>query len=130
MRIRIKNLVPLVVFQIVLIQLFAESDFTGTWKMNLEESDFGYLESSGTLFGPNKATQTVRQEGSIIRVEWVQQGSTGEIRAELTYQTDGSECRNKLEGYALRSKVDWNGDDLLVESSLEMDPFFPDILDR
>ncbi len=127
---RIKALLILTTLHTMTVAALAEPNYTGTWRMNPQESALGFLKESGTLFGPYEVIQTIDHAGSVLKIELVQQGGSGEIRADLTYLTDGSECRNELEGYILTSKLAWDGDVLVVRSSLAMDPFYPELVDR
>lgn len=126
---QLKFLHSLAVLLMFVIPAWAESDLSGTWKLNLSETDFGYLGDSGTLLGPDEAIMMIDQDGSVIKVGLFQAGGSGEIKSDLIYYTDGTECRNELEGYALTSSLYWKGDDLMVKSHLAMDPFYPDFED-
>ena len=110
--------------------IFAETNFSGTWKMNIQESDPGCPCRTGTLMAPEEAVQTVKQKGSVILLSLVQHGSSGELQAELTYITDGSRCTNELLDCRLVSEARWDGSDLIVKSHMETDPDIPDWEDR
>jgi len=129
MRLHIKLLYCLAVLLVFVIPTWAEPDFSGTWKLNVRESNFGSLGDSGSLFGPDEAIRVIDQSGSFLKVRLFQSGGTDEITAELIFRTDGTECTNELEVYSLTSKMYWKGDNLLVKSHLEIDPFYPDLED-
>ncbi|MCK5795326.1 MAG: hypothetical protein KAH12_11505, partial [Anaerolineales bacterium] len=44
------------------VPIFAETNFSGTWKMNLQESDPGCPCGTGTLMAPEEAVQTINQK--------------------------------------------------------------------
>jgi hypothetical protein len=120
----------LITLLLVPVPAYAETNLTATWKMNIQGSYFGYLEDSGTLFGPKEITQISEQSSSMIIVELIQKVSSGEIWSKPTYITDGSECNNELEGYTLTSRVTWKDNNLVFKNSLAIDPYNPDFLDR
>lgn len=122
-------LINLAIFLFFTVPALAESDFSGTWKLDLLETDFGLLEASGSLFGPDEAVLVIEQEGSVINVGLSQNGATGIIKTELIYRADGSECKNKLDEYVLTSVLKWMGEDLMVKSNLDMEPFYPNLED-
>ena len=112
------------------VSTFAKTNFSGTWKMNIQKSDPGCPCRTGTFSAPEEALRTVKQKGSVILVSLVQNGSSGKLQAELTYLADGSRCTNELGDCRLVSEARWDGNDLVVKSHLETDPDIPDWEDR
>jgi hypothetical protein len=112
------------------VSIIAETNFSGTWKMNIQESDPGCPCRTGTLMAPEEAVQTIKQKDSVILLSLIQHGSSGELRAEMTYMTDGSRCTNELEDCRLVSEARWDGSDLIVKSHMETSPDIPDWQDR
>lgn len=119
-----------IIMLLLSVTTLAEINFSGTWKMNIQESDPGCPCRTDRLSVPDEAVRTVRQKGSVIMVSLLQTGSSGKLKAELTYLTDGSRCTNELEDCHLVSEARWDGNDLVVKNHLETDPVFPDWEDR
>lgn len=66
---------------------FAQSkpDFSGTWKLNVEKSDFGPVP------GPNAQTDVIEQKGDTIKIHVTAQGDQGDLQYTETLTTDGKE---------------------------------------
>ena len=116
-------------FLVFVVPALAESNYTGTWNLNLSETEFGYLGDSGSLFGPSEAVLVIEQKGSVIKMGLVQNGTTGVIKSDLIYRDDGSECKNELDDYAMTTTLKWIGENLMVKSSMDMAPFYPNLED-
>ncbi len=128
-QLQLKNLLRLAVLMIVAVPARAGSDFSGTWKLNLLESEFSLLGTTGTLFGPDKAVMKIEQDGPVIRIGLFQSGGTGEIKADLIYHIDGTECANTLDDHHLTTSLHWEGENLSVTSHMDMAPFYPELED-
>jgi hypothetical protein len=93
----------------------AKPNFTGTWKLNVEKSDFG----------PTPAPQSMvdkvdHQESSLKIISTRVDGGT-ESTANLSLTTDGKEGTNTVHGSEVRSKLKWDGAALLIDSSISVD---------
>ena len=128
-QLQLKILLSLAVLMIVAVPARAGSDFSGTWILNLPESDLSLLGTTGTLFGPDEAVMKIEQEGPVIRIGLFQSGGTGEIKADLIYHIDGTECSNTLDDHHMTSSLRWEGENLSVKSQIDMAPFYPELED-
>lgn len=95
----------IVLFAVVLMA--ATPDITGTWKINMQKSDFG-----STNPPPDDLTFKVRTgEGSAFHVTQLIGGTTLEFR----FSTDGKEQVNDAGGATMTSVHRWQGDVLVGE---------------
>jgi hypothetical protein len=92
----------------------AAPDFSGTWVLNLQRSDFGPLP------GPAKESQAVDHKGPTLKVKAETEGEQGPMSFELQYTTDGAECKNTIMGMPLVSKVKPEGESLKFDAKLEV----------
>lgn len=90
----------------------AKTDFTGTWKIVLDKSDFGPMPP------PEKVEQTVEQKENDFKVNMTQVGQQGEVKIELNYSTD-KETTNTFRNAPMKSTAKWEGEKLVVVSKLE-----------
>ncbi|MBL8176505.1 MAG: hypothetical protein JNK48_17650 [Bryobacterales bacterium] len=90
----------------------AKTDFSGTWKIVLDKSDFGPMPA------PEKVEQVVEQKDSDIKVNLTQVGQQGEIKFELNYSTE-KETTNTFRNAPMKSTAKWDGDKLVVVSKIE-----------
>lgn len=91
----------------------AKPDFSGSWKMVTEKSDFGPMPV------PEKYEQTIAQSENEIKVNMVQTNAQGEQKAELSYNTDGKETINKFRGAPMKSTAKYEGDNLNIVSKID-----------
>ncbi len=89
-------------------------NFTGSWKMNAEKSDFGPMPA------PDKMTRTIDHKDPDMQIKTTQAGQQGEVTSELKYKTDGTESVNKLRGQDVKGVAKWEGDKLVVKSKREV----------
>jgi len=118
---RLKSLILTLVLSLAIIgiPLAAGPNLSGKWKLNRTVSTLGRLADSGVLFGPSELIQTIDHQGANLRISLYQAGGPGEIRAQLAYVTDGSECLNHLADTEVKSTVQWNDSVLVIRSHLE-----------
>lgn len=90
----------------------AKTDFTGTWKIVLDKSDFGPMPP------PEKVEQTVEQKENDFKVNMTQVGQQGEVKMELSYSTDKA-TTNTFRNTPMKSTAKWDGEKLVVVSKLE-----------
>ena len=108
-----KQLRPILVLTISLMflgLLFAGADFSGTWRLNAQESDFGMFPA------PDKMTYRISHEDSQLVIAWEFVGSRGAMNGTATYKTDGSEVTNTFGRLDLTSKAHWEDAVLKVKS--------------
>lgn len=90
------------------------TDFSGTWKLNVEQSNFGQMPA------PSSLTQTVTHEGSTVKAAVKQTGDFGDMAFDFTFNTDGTESVNETNGMQIKSIVKWDGPALLLDSTMDM----------
>lgn len=90
----------------------AKSDFSGTWKIVLDKSDFGPMPP------PEKVEQIVEHKENDLKVNVTQVGQQGELKMELNYSTE-KETTNTFRNTPMKSTAKWDGDKLVVVSKLE-----------
>lgn len=91
----------------------AKTDFSGSWKIVLDKSDFGPMPT------PEKVDQIVEQKDNDLKVNLTTVGQQGEIKMELNYSTD-KETTNTFRNTPMKSTAKWDGDKLVVVSKLEV----------
>ncbi|MBL8220543.1 MAG: hypothetical protein JNL62_15020 [Bryobacterales bacterium] len=90
----------------------AKTDFSGTWKIVLDKSDFGPMPP------PEKVEQIVEHKENDLKVNLTQVGQQGEIKLELNYSTE-KETTNTFRNAPMKSTAKWDGDKLVVVSKVE-----------
>ncbi len=91
----------------------AAPNFTGNWKINASKTDVGPLPV------PEKYEQKIEHKDPSLKYTINQANQMGEFSSDHVYTTDGAECKNKLRGNELKSKVTWDGDKLKFETKME-----------
>jgi hypothetical protein len=95
-------------------QAAAKPNFNGEWKMNSAKSSFAPLPS------PDKMVRKISQRDDRLKIKTTQVGQQREIVTELSYTTDGVECKNLIRGQEFTGTARWEGDTLLIESKREV----------
>ncbi len=91
----------------------AAPDFSGEWKMNVAQSDFGQIPA------PEILTRTVKHHEPTLEYKSYQKGVQGEVTTEIKYTTDGKPCVNKVQGGDAKGTAKWQGNNLVIESARE-----------
>lgn len=89
------------------------ADFNGAWKMNPTKSDFGS--------GPVTESRLDRFviDGIHLKDTITQKLRRGpESTYDMIYTTDGKECANRVRGTLVKSTARWDGEALVVESTV------------
>jgi hypothetical protein len=96
------------------VSLFGQSkpDLSGTWKLNLQKSDFGPLPP------PESRIDVIVQTASRIEDKVTQKAANGPRDMTMVYSTDGSETTNKFLGQDVKSTGKWEGDGFTIQSKL------------
>lgn len=96
------------------VSLFGQStpDLSGTWKLNVDKSDFGPLPP------PSSRIDVITQNGTQIRDAVSQKGSDGSGDMTMVYNTDGTSTTNQFRGTDVKSTGKWDGGALLIQSQL------------
>jgi hypothetical protein len=92
----------------------AAPNFTGEWKMNIAKSDFGPIPP------PEVLTRSIRHKDPVLEYSSRQKGAQGEITTEIKYTTDGKPAVNKMNGAEAKGTAKWQGDNLVIESTREV----------
>lgn len=91
----------------------AAVNFSGTWTLDLEKSDFG-MNNQAVKARMNKVTLVIKQTANQLTIE----RSTGDI---TTYKLDGSESINNLpNGVQSKTTMHWVGDTLASTSTSQI----------
>ena len=102
----------------------AKTSFTGTWKLNVEKSDFGPLPP------PTSLVDKIDQSESALKINRAQSGQNGGSASDLGYTLDGQESTNTMRGNPAKSTAKWDGDALLIETKLKFQDNDVQINDR
>ena len=89
-------------------------NYSGTWKLNLDKSDFGPVPP------PEKLVRTIKHEDPTLNVSSVSVGPQGEVKNDSTYTTDGKESVNKMAGAEVKSNAAWDGSNLTIKYKREV----------
>ena len=86
-------------------------NFSGTWKLDTEKSDYGRIQP------PQKLERVITHNDPSLKIKTTQTGPQGPITTELSYTTDGKESVNTIRGTEVKITAHWDKDALLVEST-------------
>ncbi|MGI8745003.1 MAG: hypothetical protein ACR2NN_21020 [Bryobacteraceae bacterium] len=91
---------------------FAQSkpDFSGTWKLNVEKSDFGPLPA------PTSRIDVIQHSDPVLKDSVTADTAQGKQEYIANYTTDGKEALNKLGPLQVKSTLTWEGNNLVVNS--------------
>ncbi len=92
----------------------AKPDFSGRWKMNASQSDFGAIAP------PTSLVLQIAHNDPDLKVITTQAGEMGDFKIEFSYTTDGRECVNRVGEIERKSTVRWEGDRLIIESRMDL----------
>jgi len=95
-------------------QVSAKPNFSGEWKMNPAVSNFAPLPA------PDKLVRKITQHDTHLKITTTQFGQQKEIVTDLSYTTDGKECRNVIRGQQFVGTARWDGDTLVIDSKREV----------
>ena len=106
----------LVLVWILTLGVFAadKSNFSGAWKLNSEQSDFGPMPGK-----PDKFERKVEQTGDAMKVTTTQSFNGQERTTEVSYQIDGEEHVVKYGNGEAKVTAVWKGKDLEVTAKRE-----------
>jgi hypothetical protein len=94
-----------------LVQAQANTDFTGTWKIDMAKSDFGPIPA------PDSVTMKIAHQDPTLKANVASTGGpNGDMTYDTAYTTDGKECVNHMGENEIKSTLKWDGDDLAIES--------------
>ena len=109
-----------VIFAAIVIVTFTASlaaqskpNFSGTWKLNVEKSDFGVLPPS------NSRTDVIDHQEPNLKDSVSDDGAQGQQNYTLSMTTDGKEAVNKPGGLDMKSTAAWAANSLVVNAKLQ-----------
>ena len=95
---------------VVVLDAQTKPNFSGAWKLNTLESDFGLLPA------PASRTDVIQHNDPSLKVVTEQAGAQGTQADVADYVTNGRDCANRVGSRDVKSKVFWQGSDLLIVS--------------
>ena len=90
----------------------ARANYSGTWKLNVDKSDFGPLPPSASR------TDIIEHSEPAIKDTVSDDGAQGKQDYVLSITTDGKEATNSTGGLDVKSTAGWEGPNLVVNSKL------------
>ncbi|MGA2598164.1 MAG: hypothetical protein ABSH09_14365 [Bryobacteraceae bacterium] len=104
----------LVAFALILSG-FAETNFSGTWKLNVAKSDFGMVPPT------DSRTDVIEQSGGHLKDTVAQNGQQGAMNYAMDVKTDGTEVAAKFGPRDVKISAAWAGPALAVTTKLDFD---------
>ena len=83
-------------------------NFSGTWRMVREKSDFGAMTM------PDSVLRTIDHKGVTINVHTEQESKGRKSSTDLLYYTDGRESSNEADGKGATYHCFWDGGTLVI----------------
>lgn len=91
-------------------QIQAKPNFSGTWKVDVNKSDFGPMPA------PDSQTEKINHQDPDLKMNVSESGQMGDLNFDLAYTTDGKECTNSVAGNEFKSTLTWDGDNLVIDT--------------
>jgi hypothetical protein len=104
-----------VAFAVALATAAGKPDFSGSWKLDRDKSNFGALPM------PSRYERTIEHNGSSIHVTTHQANGQGEQIVETHFRTDGEFTENRYATGVARVSGRWDADRLEVETRRELE---------
>jgi len=89
-------------------------NFSGTWKLNAEKSDFGPMPK------PERIDFVLAHRDPELNVKSTAMTQAGEVTNEVTILTDGTEFTNELHGQQIKGTAKWEQKTLVVTQKASM----------
>lgn len=89
-------------------------NYSGTWKLNVDKSDFGPLPPSASR------TDIIEHTEPAIKDAVSDDGAQGKQDYVLNVTTDGKEVTNNAGGLEVKSNANWVGPNLVVDTKLNV----------
>jgi len=105
--------VVLAVLLAVCIHAAEKPDFSGTWKLDLGNSDFGPMPR------PYRWERKVVHRDPRLEYATTQSGPQGEFTVEMAFTTDGKEASNRMRGQEVKGTAKWEGNKLVIDLTME-----------
>lgn len=93
---------------------YAKPNFSGTWKLNVEKSEYGPMPA------PTSMVDKIAHEDPSLKINRTQVGQQGELNYDLNFTTDGKESSNTIRGNAMKSTVNWEGETLVFDTKFSI----------
>jgi hypothetical protein len=90
----------------------SKPNYSGTWKLNVSKSSFDPLPT------PDSRTDVIVHNDPTIKINVDQKGGQGDMAATLNYTTDGKEATNQMGPREVKSTLNWEGSNLVINSKL------------
>ncbi len=90
----------------------AHANYSGTWKLSIDKSDFGPLPPS------NSRTDIIAHSEPALQDAVSDDGAQGKMDYVLKITTDGKEATNNAGGMDTKSVASWDGSNLVVDTKL------------
>jgi hypothetical protein len=110
MTLKLISITFLIALTVASVSAQQKPDFSGTWKLNVDKSDFGMLG------GPTSRTDVITHKDPALSYTFTAEGPQGKQEGKLTYTTDGKEVVNKMGEREMKSTVKWAGSSLVISS--------------
>ena len=107
---KLVSIVFLVALPLALAFAQQKPDFSGTWKMNVEKSEFGALP------GPTSRTDVITHKEPSLTDDVTAEGARGKQQYTAKYTTDGKEVTNQIGPREVKSTIKWEGNSLVLSS--------------
>jgi len=88
------------------------ANYSGTWKLNVDKSDFGPLPPSSSR------TDIIDHSDPALKDSVSDDGAQGKLDYVLNITTDGKEATNNAGGLDAKSIANWDGPNLVVDTKL------------
>lgn len=91
----------------------SKPDFSGSWKLNVEKSEFGGAP------GPTSLTSKIAHHEPELKVHSEVSGPQGRYETDYKWITDGRDNVNTVRGNEIHAKVVWDGPLLRASAATE-----------
>jgi hypothetical protein len=90
---------------------YAKTNYSGTWKANIEKSDFGAMPA------PDSQTDVIAHSDPSVKVSVSSKGQMGDMNYDMNFSTDGKETQNN-QGDMIQttSTAKWDGDQIVIDT--------------
>jgi hypothetical protein len=92
----------------------AKANYSGTWKLNVEKSDFGPLPPSASR------TDVIEHADPNLKQHTVDDGAQGKQEYTLNMTTDGKEVTNSTGDIEIKNTANWEAGSLVVGTKLSV----------
>ncbi|MBZ5609016.1 MAG: hypothetical protein LAP38_12210 [Acidobacteriia bacterium] len=92
----------------------SKPNYSGTWKLNVEKSDFGVAPPS------NSRTDVIEHSDPSLKVHTTDDGAQGKQEYTLNMTTDGKEVTNHVAEMEVKNTASWDGGSLVVGTKLSV----------